>query len=415
MVGYEQTPWCEDNTMQNGETLLSDARLIKIIHTFFELDDSRMSCNDMLTKVLSVFRDAIARGCLQEVLDGFMLFLSGKKQKYNDSSIPRIVTYWDFKILIAGLLKRFSNDKSLKYVLDTYDDSSVMDRMVTGGYSLRLNSNIISMMDTAPYAGIRLLPPSKLVVLEPKQAVVLVFLLRTYYSNNTGIEDSVVRNFMGMLENLDETIHGSISAKESEFRPVKTATRKSIEAAHRNDSLVVRKYILGEYSYIFSMLNQCFLRYDFLNTDRLPSSNPRYQTKQLVHNYLVSMMGLPEQACEVAIWASYVNEVGVVTSLDSILDSGASNVEFISYIILQSLMLIQSGENEGQSYKEQFIKQHGKVVQLLKAKKYAEQTPYDLDVTRKNENLLTIDPLKLNRLNDLYSILERHLNKSASA
>nr|ADI40488.1 unknown [Hyposoter didymator] len=404
MVGYQQTPWCSNTTMQNGEAVLSDARLIKIIHTFFELDDLKMSCNDMLTKVLSVFRDAIATGGLQEILNGFMLFLCGRREKHHGSPIPRIATYWDFKILIAGLLKRFSNDKSLKDVLDTYDDTGVVDRMVTGGYSLRLNSNIISMMDTAPYAGIRLLPPTKLLVLEPKQAAVLVYLFRTYYSNNTGIDDSAVRNFMGMLEKIDESIHGSVSARESDFRPVKSASRKTILATHQDASLVVRKYIMGQYSYIFSMLNQCFLRYDFLNNTE--ATHPRYQTKELVLNYLSSLMGLPANACEEHVWTTYVNDVGAVTSLTSMLDSGATNMEFLTYIVLQSLMLVQSASNEGQSYHEQYMKLRGTVAEQLRMGRYSKENPYDPGVIRKDDASLNIGPEKLKCLQALNKTIE---------
>ncbi|MBT0666708.1 U23-like protein [Lissonota sp. PSUC_FEM 10030012] len=394
----------------NGEAVLSDAYLIKVMHLFFELSDWKMTCNEMLTKVLDKFSSSIARGCFEDVLQGFLLFLSYKKQR-NYRRNSKDITYLDFQVMLAGLIVRFANDRTLKDVMDDNSDNEASNCPGLS-YNMHLDATTLSMMGTSPYANKRILPRGKVTVIEPKQAAILVFLFDTYYSNNSSTDDSAVQSLMEQLEHIDEVKYGSVKAAGggAKYRQ-NTNLTISLMTKYADSNRAVIEYIKGQYSKIFSMLNECFLRYDFLNTNET-SSQPRYKTKELMMHYFVAFMGLPCTPSEVMVWSTYVNHIGAVTLLDSLLKAGALNAQMISYILSTSFMVnISVSAVEEFDYKVGYRSNLATYDQLVKSGKYHTLNPYDARVTRNNDHLLMINPEKLVRLKYLHDKLIPHLSK----
>ncbi|MBT0666726.1 U23-like protein [Lissonota sp. PSUC_FEM 10030012] len=391
------------NSSSKRGAVLSDAHLIRIMHTFFELTDWTMSCNDMLTKVFHAINGSIAKGRFEDTLRGFMAYLMDKgDKKYRRNS--KDMTYLEFQVMIAGLIKRFANSRTLREVIDG-DKDSISSHCTTMVYNMQLNSNTLSLIDTSPYSGVKLVTAERSTVMSPKQGAILVFLFTKYYSHSSIIENTAVCSFLEILEQIDEAMFGSVEAGDQRMNSRSLTADTSINdhllSTYGGKDQVIDMYIKKEYRKIFETLNTCFLQYDFLNTD----SN--HSNKKLLENYVAAILSLQSKPDEFDIWTLEVTNLGEVRKIHelSTLDTDI-NIDFekSGFIVLTSLMLLdpQSMKKE-MTYKSQYILKANEIQRLLNEGLYSDKNPYDTTVTRTDgRNILR---KKLDKLMSLHSRL----------
>nr|AKD28067.1 U23-like protein [Glypta fumiferanae] len=369
--------------------VMIDAHVMKIVQRFFEFDDKTMMCNDMLTKVFSLFSSSIANGRFEATLNEFLKFMPNNKSNKKRINSSEEITYYHFQMILAGLIMRFSDARTIQQVLNSNTVNGTADCALFE-HDMRMNDRSMRMMNKALRSDMRLIPRAKIIVIEPKQALILIFLFNAYYSNNSGIEDSTVRAFMDIIDEIDETIMGT----------VKMGTGTAVQ--RNNDSVIedlltkysdnhtsLREYIQGEYKKIFANLNECFWHWDFLNTNN--DNNPRWKTKQILLCYITGFLGFSSLPDEYTIWSLLVNDFGAVTTLDSLILSGGLSKDMIDRIVTKSLLI------NGPLTQE--------VMVFFETRKYSTSNPYDKNVQRKNDDLLNINTDKLNKIMNLLQML----------
>ncbi|MBT0666725.1 U23-like protein [Lissonota sp. PSUC_FEM 10030012] len=393
-----------NNNSDRDAALLSDGHLIQMMFTFFELNDWKMTCNDMLTKVFGLFNKSIARGCFEETFREFMSCLTDKSlTEFRRNA--KDMTYLDFQMVIAGLITRFANHRPLRELMDT-NWSITPSNCPAMKFNMHLNSKAFNITGEYIHANVKLVPSGKLTVIDPKQAALLVFIFHTYYSSNSNIDNQTICNFMGTLEQIDEAMHGSIQVGvgdvDYESNSVDTSIKDYLIKKYGEKDVLV-KYIMGQYDQIMMMLNCCLLQYDFLNTD------PNHQNKKLVENYVAAIMGLPSKPNEFEIWSLYVNELGIVIPYKNISIDGAMSEERVAFIVLTSLMLKDAqSEKDHRPYPEQYSEQSVHVAALMAAQKYSNKNPYNSGVAR-NPDALGISSDKWAQLKTMSGFLNRKL------
>nr|AKD28093.1 U23-like protein [Glypta fumiferanae] len=378
----------------------NDAYLIKVIRAFFELNDVNLSCNDMLTKIFRYFTKSIERGAFEETINEFLAYIgstNGCSSSKPKKSRRKDMSYHNFKSIIACLITRFATTETLKDILDSNADLGPSN---SPPISYNMHGMRLNMFKDTSHTGINLIMPRKKPVIEPKQAALLVFLFNLYYTYNTAIQPAELYNFIETLDNIAKAKFGSVEVDNDDTMP-------SLLSKYGGDNLVLlEKYKNGSYSEIFAMLNQCFLRYDFLSTERSGSSSIS-KNKLLLEHYCSAIMNISDANMEDEIWSWYVNQFGIVTNLADMYECNAVSQEFAACVILTSLNLLDSPSKVmQQSYVEQWRTKAAEATKHVSNRKYTNSHPYNLGVTRDPGSTVIKSEAKITMLNHMLTILD---------